>query len=255
MACWEKNSQKLRIARDHFGKRPLFYIHTKDYFAFATEMKAFFKIPDFSAEIDDAWIADSISTVKSEKDRSPYKNIHRLLPGHQLIFENNNFSIEPYWKLEVNPSFGSLKEKEAINILTSRLKSATNNILRNAKPIGSELSGGLDSSAVTAIAWEYAKSTGIPFYALSNAFADDDLGKFFPYKDERDFSNALVDHCKIPNHIFCTASGKGILKTLKNTIHIQSGPVQEGFNIFSDSLYENAMDKGSKNIIIGFRRR
>ncbi len=252
VAAWDKYKKKLVLVRDHLGKRPLFYTETQAYFAFATEMKALFTLPGFVPVMDEQWIADSISTVKSEKDRSPYKNIKRLLPGNLMIIDRRETRLRSYWDLVFQPETERLKKDEALYLFHEKMVRSVNRKIEGAVSVGSELSGGLDSSGITALAWAFLKDKNIPFFALSHAFSDSSLGKYFPYKDEREFSQALIRHTGIPNHLFCPADERGIIETLKKTIHIQSGPTQQGYNIFADALYDRAEENGVRILLSGF---
>ncbi len=252
LSSWDEQDQSLRLVRDHFGKRPLYYTHTSDFFAFAGEMKALLLLPGVSAEPDEQWIADSISTVKSEKWRTPYIAVRRLIPASLLRWEKGEFTIEPYWDLKADPKLEKLSEEEAVKIFRNKLLQAVGRTIRNGISTGSELSGGLDSSGVTSMAWSMLKDQGIPFYAFSHAFSDQNLGKYFPFKDEREFSQALIQHTGIKDHIFCTAEGYGIVDALLKTQEIQSGPTQQGYDIFADSLYEEARKRNVSILLSGF---
>ena len=252
VAVWDKQEKKLIAVRDHLGTRPFFYTETDDFFAFATEMKALFTLPGVEQEADEQWVADSISTVKSEKWRTPYKNIYRLLPAHKLIFEGNETKLAKYWDLEVNPEWEKLDEEEAIRIFREKISQAVSRRVKYAKSLGSELSGGLDSSGVTALAYHQVKDKNREFYALSHGFSESNLGKYFPYNDEREFSLALVEFAGIKDHIFCTAEGYGVIDTLVKTQDIQSGPTQQGYNIYADSLYDEAQKRDVRVILSGF---
>ncbi|MGC9344924.1 MAG: hypothetical protein ACP5E3_19620, partial [Bacteroidales bacterium] len=146
IAEWNKERKKLTLVRDHLGTRPLYYTETDNFFAFASEMKALFVLPGVIKKVDELWIADSISTVKSEKFRTPYQNIYRLLPAHKLYYQRGEIKLEKCWELESNPEWESLEETEAIRIFSKKLNRAIEKRTKHALSIGSELSGGLDSS-------------------------------------------------------------------------------------------------------------
>lgn len=252
MASWDEKEHSLRLIRDQFGKRPLYYTETSGFFAFAGEMKALLLLPEVSNEPDEQWIADSISTVKSEKWRTPYTSIRRLIPASTLQWKEGRFTIQPYWDLEVMPGVEELSEEEATEIFREKLLQAVRRTIRNGISVGSELSGGLDSSGVTAMAWSMLKNKDVPFYAFSHAFSDNNLGKYFPFRDEREFSQALVKHAGIKKHIFCTAEEYGVIDALEKTLEIQSGPTQQGYNVFADSLYDEALKRDVRILLSGF---
>lgn len=252
IAEWNKEKKILTLVRDHLGTRPLYYTETDNFFAFASEMKALFVLPGVIKKVDELWIADSISTVKSEKFRTPYQNIYRLLPAHKLYYQRGEIKLEKYWELESNPEWENLEETEAIRIFSQKLNRAIERRTKHALSIGSELSGGLDSSGVTALAHAVAKQNKTDFYALSHAFSSDNLEKFFPYKDESEYSRELIQFSGVENHVMCTAEGLGIIDILDKTRKIESGPTQQAYNIFADNLYDEAAKRDVKLLLSGF---
>ncbi|MBE0655109.1 MAG: hypothetical protein IH594_15005 [Bacteroidales bacterium] len=252
LAAWDKKQKKLIGIRDHLGTRPFYYTETSSFFAFATEMKALFSLPGVGKIPDEQWIADSLSTVQSEKYRTPYTNIYRLQPAHTLCFDGEKTILEKYWDLKSKPEWENLTEVEAIKIFREKISLAVERRVKNAVSIGSELSGGLDSSGVTALAYQLIKDSGKKFVALSHGFSEKNLGKYFPFEDEREFSLSLKDFTGIKDHVFCTAEGYGVVNALKKTQNIQSGPIQQGYSIFADSLYDEAQKREVRVLLSGF---
>jgi asparagine synthase (glutamine-hydrolysing) len=132
------------------------------------------------------------------------------------------------------------------------LKNSISKRINGYKSVGSELSGGLDSAGVTAIANELIRRKGLSISAFSHVLAHEDLNHYFPFKDERSYSDKLASHIDLKQHIYCTDENQGILARLRETIVIQSGPTQQGFNIFSDVLYKNASKAGVELLLSGF---
>ena len=250
-AIYDKNEDRLLLVRDPLGTRPLYYLEHANYFAFATEMKALKALPGFVPEMDETWIADAISTVQSEQWRTPYKQIKRVLPGHVLVF--NHFPRqERYWNLKVDKDAGGLDYSEAVEAFREKLFKAIENRIRGDQFIASELSGGLDSSGVTSIAYQLAQQSGQSMFALTHAFSETSLGQYFPYTDERDFSREVCRFIGLENQIMCDVDGYGLLDMLKRNVFIQSGPTQQGYSMFSDTLYERAQRRGVTKILSGF---
>lgn len=249
---WDKDKKLLTLVRDHLGTRPLFYTETDDFFAFASEIKALFTLSVVVKRVDEQWIADSISTVKSEKFRTPYENIYGLLPAHKLYYIDGAIKLEKYWDLKSNPEFENQEEEEAIRIFRKKITLSIERRTKHALNIGSELSGGLDSSGVTAMAHSVAKQYEKPFFSFSHAFSGENLVKFFPYKDESEFSKHLITHSNIQNNIFCNAYDLGAIDILNTTREIQSGPTQQAYNIFADNLYDEAAKRHVTVLLSGF---
>jgi asparagine synthetase B (glutamine-hydrolysing) len=99
---------------------------------------------------------------------------------------------------------------------------------------------------------QLVKESGRSLFALTHAFSDQSLGKYFPYRDEREFSMAVSDHIGLKNQLFCDADGYGLLDMLKQNVLVQSGPTQQGYSMFSDTLYDRGRERGVTKLLSGF---
>ncbi len=248
---YNKKVDQLKCIRDQLGIRPFYYYENDILLSFSSEMMGLFRLPDFVLQIDEHWIADSISAIISEKSRTPYLGIKRLLPGHVLTI-NTNIQIDPYWDLRVKEEYQKLDHLEAVDRFSSILKGSIEKRSDKCKRVGCELSGGLDSSGVTALAHRYLQKKDIPIYTFSHAFSESNRGKYYPFKDEKVYSEKLISYSGITRYSFCYAEELGIINTLKNTIKIQSGPTQQGFDMFSDTLYDCAQEFRIDRLLSGF---
>lgn len=250
-AVYDIREDRLVLARDPLGARPLYYTEMADYIAFATEMKFLKALPGFVPEMDETWIADAISTVQSEKWRTPYRNIYRVLPGHLLVFDQA-VRQDRYWDLEVDENVKELTYEQAVEVFRKKLFTSIENRIKGDSSIAAELSGGLDSSGVTSIMYQLAAQSGQSLYALTHAFSDASLGKFFPYSDEREFSKEVCQFIGLEHQIMCDADNYGLPGMLKRNVLVQSGPTQQGYSMFSDTLYDRAKEKGITKLLSGF---
>jgi asparagine synthase (glutamine-hydrolysing) len=155
-AIWDRNLQRLVLARDRMGVRPLYYTVANGVLVFASEVKSLLEYPGVQAELDPIALEQCFSFWFPLAPRTPYKGIFELPPGHQLVAENGNISVRPYWQLEF-PHAGEAgadprSEGEVAEELEALLEDATRIRLRADVPVGAYLSGGFDSSATTALA-------------------------------------------------------------------------------------------------------
>jgi asparagine synthase (glutamine-hydrolysing) len=157
-ALWDRRCRRLILARDRIGVRPLYFTRRRGTVYFASEVKALLEVPGISAELDPIAL-DQIFTLWSPiAPRTIFKDIEELRPGHILVAEAGRIRVQPYWRLEfqdeaAEPSFESRRQDDAVaEELEHLLVDATRIRLRSDVPVGSYLSGGLDSSLVSAIA-------------------------------------------------------------------------------------------------------
>ncbi|KUO62788.1 MAG: asparagine synthetase B [Gracilibacter sp. BRH_c7a] len=148
---WDSRKETLFLARDRMGVKPLFYNHKQDSIIFASELKALLAHPDIPAEIDNEGLAEIFMIAPA---RTPghgvFKNIEELKPGHCLAIGRDGMNIWQYWRLEEKEhedDFATTVEKVRFLVTDSITRQLVSDV-----PLGTLLSGGLDSSVITAIA-------------------------------------------------------------------------------------------------------
>ena len=248
---YDKFIENLVCIRDQIGTRSCYYQESSDYLCIASEIAAFRSLPFVSFQMDEQWIADSLSLMQSERHRTPYIGIKKVLPGCKLSYDGS-VKIASYWELKPRADLSHLKFESAVQLFTERLNQAVRRRVQGYKFIGSELSGGLDSSGVTAFASINLMNEGRSLYALTHILSPETVEFQFPYKDELTFSNALLDSINVAGHLLCSGNDLGILDTVKRSFQIQSGPSQQGFHFYSDVLLKEAANHGIETILSGF---
>ena len=245
-AIWDKKNEELFCARDHFGVKPFYYYFDEQSFVFSSEISAILAQTDLHFNIDEQYIADSISIVKSENFRTTYKEIKKLPPASSLILKNNTVTVVQYWELKKQKTF-SLSDNEVIEQFKSLLIESVKCRISDNDTIGAELSGGLDSSSVTAIANRFSNVK-----TFSHVLPDNKLGKIHPFKDERDWINLLADYCSISERNFITSETTGIIDAVNNNLNDFGSLSQQNFSTFSDHLYIKAKDENISVLLSGF---
>lgn len=159
-AIWDARRQKLFASRDRIGVRPLFYTKTADRFLFASEIKALFACPQVSRQLDLKALDQIFSFWVTLPSRTAFEGVSQLPPGHSLAVEGDQFRIWQYWKLQYAPeSHDSPNDESRLSDeLLHLLLDATRLRLRSDVPVGAYLSGGLDSTLITALARTVAGS-------------------------------------------------------------------------------------------------
>ncbi len=151
-AIWDEKEKKLFCARDRFGEKPFFYYHDKNFFAFASEMKAL-----WSAGIDkrisrkrvfEYLLYKTISNYH-EPEKTFYENIIQLPPAHYLYITpvTNKIEIKKYWDIDLSKKT-QLSFQDACEAFKNLFFDSIRKRMRSDVPVGTSLSGGIDSSAI-----------------------------------------------------------------------------------------------------------
>ena len=147
-AIWDPRERKLFLSRDRFGVKPLFYLQTNHYFIFASELKAFRKLPDhLRPEIDGGMVAlgESIESAK----KTILQGVFNLNAGHQLVIHGNSKPvIRQWWKTSEHLVPVKDNYSEQVDRFREIFLDACRIRMRSDVPLGTALSGGMDSSSV-----------------------------------------------------------------------------------------------------------
>jgi asparagine synthase (glutamine-hydrolysing) len=150
-AFWDARERRLQLARDRFGIKPLYYHRWPSGIAFGSEIKALLPCGRISRRIDFAALHEYLWYGNALGERTLYADVRELPPAHCLTLSRSGAELEAWWSLEdVEPSHETLAEAEAR--LRADLDAAVRRHLVSDVPVGVFLSGGIDSSTLTAIA-------------------------------------------------------------------------------------------------------
>ena len=185
IALWDARRERLVLARDRTGIRPLFHVESGGRVAFASEVKALFALPDVARELDPRALAEICTYWSCLPPRSAFAGISSVPPGCVLVFEGGDRRLRRYWDWEFpeaapqgRPDASYAEELRALLADSVRLQ------LRSDVPVGTYLSGGLDSAITTALA---KAETRAALRTFSLTFED-------PEFDESAYQRALVRH-------------------------------------------------------------
>lgn len=149
IAIWDQRNQKLFLARDRVGKKPLYYAIVDNSLIFSSEMKSLLLKKEISRELNYNSIDDFLAYQYIPAPNTIFKNINKLEAGTYLTCQNGKIEKKKYWELDYEPKMNiSLKDAkdEFINLFNDAVKCR----LESDVPLGCFLSGGIDSSAVVA---------------------------------------------------------------------------------------------------------
>jgi asparagine synthase (glutamine-hydrolysing) len=168
LALWDGGHERLVLARDRLGKKPLLWTRLSDgTLAFASELKALLRLPGLTREIDLEAIDAYLALQYVPGHLTALRGIRRLPPGHVLVAEGDSELIEPYWRPE--PARPSEHEDEWLERVRATVHGAVRKRLVADVPLGALLSGGIDSSIVVAL---MAQESSEPVRTFTVGFAD-----------------------------------------------------------------------------------
>jgi asparagine synthase (glutamine-hydrolysing) len=161
-ALLDKRKNHLFLSRDRAGEKPLFYSLYENKFRFSSELKGILKDPSFDASVNRIAVDCYLTIGSVPGDLSIFKHVKKLKSGHSLLLDLNTFSeplIWEYWKLPTLDEQSQSSDDELLNELEGLLEDSVRLQLLSADvPVGILLSGGIDSSLVTAMASRISKN-------------------------------------------------------------------------------------------------
>ncbi|HJV17722.1 MAG TPA: asparagine synthase (glutamine-hydrolyzing) [Bacillales bacterium] len=225
-AIWDSEKEQLFIGRDRLGVKPLFFSELKGGILFASEMKGILANPEIRTELDREGLAEIFGLGPS---RSPgtgiFKGIKELRPGHSLTFSKNGLKIWRYWNVKSDEHKDSVEETaEKVRFLVT---DAVTRQLVSDVPLCTFLSGGLDSSIITAIAAkEFTKQGKGQLHTYSIDYEGNDhyfkADEFQPNSDDKWIQ--LVSETFQTAHHHKMISQQQLVNDLIEALHVKDCP-------------------------------
>jgi asparagine synthase (glutamine-hydrolysing) len=151
-ALWDARAQRLLLARDFLGQRPLHYHRGRGFFAFASMPKGLHALPEIPRAPDEQMVTEFLTLMPQHGPRTYFKDIARVEPAHLVSITCDDVSSRRYWQPQ-RPSAGQQRSDDYVEGLRHHLDQAVRSRLRGVNGVvGANLSAGLDSAAVTATA-------------------------------------------------------------------------------------------------------
>ena len=168
IAIWDARRERLILARDRFGKKPLFYSASARLTVFASELQGLLAHSAIEAAPDAEAIDDYLTLGYVPAPRSAYVGIRKVEPAHTVVIERGHVTSERYWRLSYSPKLDVAIDQAAERV-RELIDAAVRRRLMSDVPLGAFLSGGLDSSTVVAF---MARHSERPVKTFSIGFAD-----------------------------------------------------------------------------------
>ncbi len=156
IALWDSQENKLILARDRIGIKPLFYYENANSLLFSSEIKSLLQHPEVSRTLDLVSIDQFLTMLYVPYPRTIYKNMYKFPPAHFLVVQNGIKHWEQYWTLSYQPDRKKSLQDFSAEILDKFRETVRMHMISDV-PLGTLLSGGVDSSALVAVMSEYSK--------------------------------------------------------------------------------------------------
>ncbi|MFZ4859319.1 MAG: asparagine synthetase B family protein [Desulfuromonadaceae bacterium] len=256
-AAWHLQERRLFLARDHFGITSLYYYSDQNMFAFATSRQALLNLNLAPRKMDELYLAQVLTSWPVyHGERTVHAAIHRLPPAHRLTVTADRLDIDQYWYLENTPLLHLPKRQdyvEAFRELFDDAVLARLKVSRDSDGIASTLSGGLDSSSVTATAAHFLARKGLRIAAYTSVpladttrYVDGRFGDEFPLAEKTARYAGNVDITTID------AAGCSPVQAIRRMLQINNEPEHAACNFFwMLELWKQARADGNKVLLIG----
>ena len=185
-AIWDKNTESLFCARDHFGIKPLYYYTAEGEFMFASEIKAFLEHPGFEKKFNREQLELYLTYQYSPGENTFFQGVKKLLPAHWLEYKNGQLTVQRYWQPEFKPNETPTLEQWEEKIEAAMKDSVQAHKIADVE-VGSFLSSGVDSSYMACLA--HVDKT------FTVGFADKQY-------DETDYARAFSEHIGVKNFAY-----------------------------------------------------
>ena len=188
LAVWDARANRLFLARDRVGIKPLYYWVDGNRLVFGSELKALIAHPDVPRQVDLAALDLFLSLEYIPAPRTIYKDVYKLLPGYTLVFEKGKLNLSQYWDVPYKP----ITENVGIcaEMLAGLIQEAVRIRLVSDVPLGAFLSGGIDSSTI--VAYMSRTSSG-PVKTFSIGFENETY-------NELPYARSVAEHFGTDHH-------------------------------------------------------
>ncbi len=246
--AYNPDSNKIYLARDHMGVKAIYYYEDDAVFAFSNSLSALSQLVKPQLSMRESFLVEMLTKVNGDPGKSCYHEISVLPPAHSLQFDGNRCRVERYWHLRENQTTVPEDPEDIVAGLRQKLEEAVKERVAVASGVAAELSGGIDSSTVTALSAHFAPET----LAVSHCLSKHQLGNRFPYQDEQKWSRMVVENSHIKQLKVEAKEDWSLPAMLGRMIDIQGGLTKQGLETYVFEGMKAAKKKHCKLLLSGF---
>ena len=197
-AIYDTIDQRLFCARDRYGEKPFLFVAQTNFFSFASEYKALLQLEEVPLEYDEFRLLRGLHNASTGLDANSdtvFPVIRQLRPAEKLTLDVStlDYQIEKYWDVRIDPNLARVSEQEAFERFRELLTDSVWIRMRSDVPVGSCLSGGLDSSAIVCIARRLLGGEA-EYHTFTGRFPGTPA-------DEWEYGREVVEHTNVVSHV------------------------------------------------------
>ncbi len=251
-ALWNPEADELVLARDHHGIKPLYYSHTGGGLVFASELKAILASGRVSRVIDPEAVAQYLVYQAVPPPLSILRDVHQLGPGRVLVHRRGETRVRTYWTPPQEVADPVTSVDEACRITLGGLRAAVGRQMMSERPLGVFLSGGVDSSALVALASEYVSH---PLKTISVGFVGADEQVF----SEWPWARIVAERYGTDHHEFVLTEAM-FREALPHTFAAMDQPTSDAINAYwvsyaaAEHVTVALSGTGGDELLLGYAR-
>ncbi len=244
-AIWDAKKQELFAARDHLGVKPFYYSETPKGFLFASELKALLSEESVDCSLNVQALHDSITYLWCPAPKTMLKSISKLEPGFALIVKGGKIAKKwRYYDIPWEEPFFKESEEELEEALREKIHEAVRRQMVSDVPVGAFLSGGVDSSAVVAV----AKQKTDTLHCFTIGF-ENSKGLFDGFAEDLPYAKKVAETFQVPLHVVTV--GDGMMQSLERMILHLDEPQADPAPLNALFICELARQQGIKVLLSG----
>lgn len=253
-AIWDNEQQTLFLARDHMGRRPLFYHQGNGWFAFASMPAGLLALPEIPMAPDEERVRDLLLLLQDSSERSYFAGINRLLPGHcALLRADGTLHSRRYWQLPTEERIYFKSDDDYVDAFLEKLEEAVRCRLRSTGGIASQLSAGFDSATISSIAAYQLAKSGQSLHAFTSVPNPTGLPvSSYRVLDEGPLAAQVAALFPNINHHLVRTDNASIMDMLELMFRLYNRPAKNVVNLLWDmQISKLAAAQGATTLLIG----
>jgi asparagine synthase (glutamine-hydrolysing) len=224
LCIWDEPAERLLLARDRAGEKPLYYAQLDGEFLFASEIKALFERPGLKRAVNPEALLTYLTLGYAPAPATMFEDIEKVFPGEMLLVDRNGLRRERYWQPQMN-TLAPRDYGQTVREVRDRLTEAVEMRLMSDVPIGAFLSGGVDSTAVVAL---MGRALGRPVHTFTVGFDMPEGSKGdTKFNVDARYAALAAEKLKTDHHIINIKQDESLAELLPYLVYGMDEPVAQ----------------------------